>query len=51
MLVNSSVDGEAGDMALWLPRLNTNAVISTVREVREREEVCMKGRCVCSILG
>ena len=45
MLVNGSVDGEAGDMALWLPRLNTNAVISTVREVREGEEVCVKGRC------
>ena len=51
MLVNGSVDGEVGGMALWLPCLNTNAVISTVREVREWEEVCVKGRCVCSILG
>ena len=34
MLVNGSVEGEAGDMAQWLPCLNMNAVISRTREGR-----------------
>ena len=28
MLINGSVEGEAGDMAFWVPCLNMNAVVS-----------------------
>ena len=37
MLINGFVEGEAEDMAIWVLRLNTNAVISRVREGRGGE--------------